>query len=58
MSCSIDNIVKSSHNVEVAIFVEIAGVTCCVVSWGLGHVFLEETLVVAVESVHEGRRHW
>ena len=57
MTGSVDNIIESGHDVEVAVLVEVACVTRCVVTRGLFHILLEETLIVVKKSVHEGRWH-
>lgn len=50
MSCSVDNIVETGHNIEIAVSIEITCVSGRVVPGGLLHVFLEESLIVVVEG--------
>jgi hypothetical protein len=57
MTCCIDDIVKPSHNIEVSVLVKVARIACCVVSWGLYHIFLNEGTVVVVKRTHKRRRH-
>ncbi|CAM6001247.1 unnamed protein product [Sphagnum balticum] len=57
MSRSVDDIVKSGHYIQIAIRVEVTCISSGVVAWCLGHIFLEEGLVVVVEGAHEGGRH-
>ena len=57
MSGSIDDVVEPSHHVEVAIIVEVAGISRSVVARGFLQIFFNKSLIIVVESQHERWRH-
>lgn len=58
MTSAVEDIICSSHDVKVAMFIHHAAVSCAVVSWVFSEVLLDEELIVSPESEHERWRHW
>lgn len=56
MASCVDDIVESRHNIKIAIVIEVASISCGVVSRGLLQVLLHKGFVVVVKSQHERRR--
>lgn len=53
VACSVNDVIKSGHNVKVSVLIEVSSITGGVVTRRLIHVFLEEALIVVVECAHE-----
>jgi hypothetical protein len=58
MTSCVNDIVHSSHDVKISVFVDHTGVTGGIVSWGIIQVLCNESFIVAPESKHEGWWQW
>mmetsp|Transcript_45916 Transcript_45916/g.53102 ORF Transcript_45916/g.53102 Transcript_45916/m.53102 type:complete len:223 (+) Transcript_45916:102-770(+) len=58
MTCSINDIIHSSCNVEVAILIDKPSIACEIVARCASEVFIDKSFVVLIESGHERWRHW
>ena len=56
MATSVDYVVHTGHNVQVAILIFEACIARCVESWSISQVLIDEGLVITPERKHEARR--
>jgi len=58
MTSSVDNIIKSSHNVNVFIIINETSITTSIVTWRIRKILVFKSLVVTPDSKHETWWHW
>lgn len=58
MSSRVNDIIQSSHHIQVPIFVEVPTIPGFIVPRNISQVLLIEKAIIPPQSQHESRRHW